>query len=109
MNITFSQSEVWANESPKPVRAGSTLNISCTFWGAPSSVTAKVFKNKTDVTSTTMPSGSVGTPAGNSVTLKPLTAMVGTNRYVVEVTATVGGEVHVKTMMLICSKTGIEQ
>lgn len=108
MNITFSQYSTWADESPKPVVEGATLNIAATFWGAPTVVSAAVYRNRTLATSTCMPAGSVSI-SGNTATLKPLTAMLGGNRYVVAVTATVGGEVHIKKMMLICAKDESEQ
>ena len=103
MNITFTEKGIWADESPRPVVEGATINISATYWGTPTTVSAVVYRNTTDVSSTCMPSGSVSI-TGNTATLKPLTAMTGGNRYVVAVTGTVGGEVHVKKMMLICSK-----
>lgn len=107
MNITFKQYDIYALESPKAVVEGATINIVATFWGTPTNVSAKVYKNKNDVTSTVMPSGSV-TISGVTAALKPLTALAGGNNYVVAVTGTVGGEVHVKKMRLIVQKDETE-
>lgn len=104
MNVTFTQDREWAVQSPIKLVEGSTVTIACTFsWGAVTSPNAAVYRNKATVTSTVMPSGS-HTASGSVATLKPLTALVGGANYVIAVTGTVGGDVHVKKIEVIVSK-----
>lgn len=99
MNVNFVQEDVYSPDaSPSnPLRLieGSTVTLACTYWGTVTSPSVLVYRNRQDVTSTVMPSGS-HTVSGAVATLKPLTGLVGGSRYVVSVTGTVGGDVWVK-------------
>ena len=83
-------------ESGKPLVEGETRTFAVVFHGvtAVTSPSALVYKNETDVTSTVMPSGSASA-SGNVATLKPITALIGGETYVVAVTATCDGDVRV--------------
>ena len=108
MNVNFQLNEVFAVESPIRVVEGATVTFTCTYWGAVTSPSAKVYRNGTEVTSTVMPSGSTSV-SGSVATLKPLTALVGGARYVVAVTGTVGGDIFVKKVEVICGRDEDEQ
>jgi hypothetical protein len=108
MNVNFAQDKDWARESPVNVVEGSTVTFACTYWGAVTSPTAAVYRNNATVTSTVMPSGS-HTASGAVATLKPATGLVGGARYVIAVTGTVAGDIHVKKIELIVSKDEGEQ
>ena len=107
-SITFTEKRAWAVESPIRVIEGSTVTLACTFWGAVTSPNAAVYRGRTPYTATVMPSGS-HSASGAIVTLKPLTALVGGNRYVVAVTGTVSGDVWVKKLEVIVGKDEDEQ
>jgi len=102
-NVNFTKDRVWAVESPLEFVEGSTVTLSCTYWSSVSSPAATVYRNKANVTSTVMPSGTA-TASGSVSTLKPLTALVGGAEYVVAVTGTVSGDVWIKKIEIICSK-----
>ena len=109
-NLNVTERDNWAVESPWASVAGETVTFTVTFLGATAATSpvATVYQNKTDVTSTIMPSGSASA-SGNVVTLKPMTAMTGGKRYVVSVSATVDGNTRVKKFMVICQKGQLEQ
>lgn len=107
MNITFQSDNVFAIESPIKLVEGESITFACTYWAAPTTVSCLVYKNKSDKTSTVMPSGSTSV-SGLVATLKPATAMVG-GRYVFSVTATVAGETRVRKFMAIVGKDEQEQ
>ena len=107
-SITFTEARPFAVESPLRVIEGSTRTLACTFWGAVTSPTAKVYRRRADVTATVMPSGS-HTASGSVATLKPLTALVGGARYIVAVTGTVSGSVWVKKVEIIVGRDEDEQ
>lgn len=109
-NVNVTTKDIWAIESPWGSAAGESLTFTLTYLGASSvsSVTATVYQNKTDVTSTVMPAGSTSA-SGNVATLKPLTAMTGGKKYVVSVSATVDGNTVVKKFQVNCQKGQQEQ
>ena len=108
MNVNFIQDQVFAIESPLHAVEGSTLTLTCTYWGAVTSPTAAVYRNGTAVTSTVMPSGS-HTASGSVATLKPLTALVGGAKYVIAVTGTVSGDVWIKKIEMTVGRDEDEQ
>lgn len=108
-NVTFTKEQAWALEPDIQAVAGETLTITCTYRGAAAvasgSATAWYKRGKTEITATVFPSGSV-TASGNTLTLKPLTAMVAGNRYVIVVTGTVdSADVKVKLFAVRCRGT----
>lgn len=102
--ITFLPDRMWALETLTVVE-GESVVLNCTFTGATSlsAGTLKAYRKKNDVTSTVFPSGS-STATGNVLTLPPLTGLVGNNRYVVSVQASIdgGSDVRIKKFMVIC-------
>lgn len=106
--VTFKEDSPWAVGNPLEIIEGSSISIDCIFWDTPSSPDATVYKNRADVTSTNMPSGN-HTVNGDVVTLKPLTALVGGNRYVIDVQATVGGDTYIKKIMVKAGRATDEQ
>jgi len=106
--VNFTQDAIWAVESPLEVIEGSTITIQCVYWDTPTLPDATVYKNRADVTSTAMPSGSHSN-SGDIVTLKPLTALVGGNRYIIDVEATVGGNIYLKKIMVKAGRATDEQ
>ena len=106
--ITFTEKKEWAVESPIRVIEGSSLTLACTFWGAVTSPSAAVYRNRQAVTSAVMPSGS-HSASGSVATLKPLTALVGGARYVVAVTGTVAGDTWIKKVEVLVGKDEDEQ
>ena len=87
--------------SPLWMLPGETLTLTITVEGtnAPSSPSAVVYKGRTDVTSTVMPSGTASA-SGQVITLKPLTATVAGSDYSVIVTATVGGNTEQRKLLV---------
>jgi len=108
MNVNFTSESIFATESPIKAIEGSTITLACTFWAAVTSPSAKVYRNGTEVTSTVMPAGSASA-SGSVATLKPLTALVGGARYVVAVSGTVSGDIHVKKIEVIVGRDEDEQ
>ena len=108
MNVTFTSAGVFAAESPIKAVEGSTITLACTFWAAVTSPSAKVYRGGTEYTSVVMPAGSASA-SGNVATLKPLTALVGGFRYIVAVSGTVAGDVHVKKIEVIVGRDEDEQ
>ena len=108
MNLTFTDDSVYAVESPKDVVEGDSITLACTYWSAPTTPSAVVYRNGTNVTATVMPAGSASA-SGNVATLKPLTALVGGARYEVVVSATVSGDVRKKKCEFICGRASDEQ
>lgn len=79
-----------------------TYNITVEGTNAPTSPTATVYKGRSDVTSTVMPSGS-HSASGQVITLKPVTALVSGVEYSVMVTATVAGNTEQRKLIIICA------
>ena len=78
-------------DSPIYQGENATVPYSITFpWATTvgSSPTVVVYKNGTDVTSTAMPSGS-HSASGKTLTLKPLTALLGGETYIIDILATI--------------------
>jgi len=91
-SLTFLQDDIWASQSPVNVVEGVTIPFTGTFpWATTvtTGVTAEVYKDgsSTDSASTYMPAGS-HTTSGNTLTTKPLTALV-PGKYVIVLNATV--------------------
>lgn len=107
MNVNFMIDKPYALETPIPVVEGESLTFACTYWAAPTSVSAKAYRNGQDVSATVFPSGSI-TISGNTATLKPATGFIGGGRYVIAVTGTVEGDVLVRKILLIVSKDEAE-
>ena len=107
-SITFTEDQVFAVQSRIDAVEGSTVTLACTFWGAVTSPGATVYRNRQDVTSTVMPSGS-HSASGSVATLKPLTALVGGARYIIAVTGTVSGDVWIKKVMIVVGRDEDEQ
>ena len=78
-----------------------TYTITVEGTNAPTSPSAVVYKGRTDVSSTVMPSGSASV-SGQVITLKPATAMVANVDYSIVVTATVGGNVENRKLIVQC-------
>lgn len=78
-----------------------TLNITVEGSNAPTSPTAAVYKGRTDVTSTVMPSGS-HTVSGQVITLKPITALVGNSDYALMYTVTIAGNTEQRKIIIQC-------
>lgn len=99
MNVTMTEAQPYAKESPLTIVEGTTLTFAVAFWDTvtAASASANVYRTDdgSDVTSIIMPSGSV-TISDNVVTLKPATAWSGGFRYVVKTTSTVNGDVWTK-------------
>lgn len=110
MILTVDIDGTWAIESPIVRAEGITETFTLRVLGSGtlSSVSAKVYKKKKDVTATVMPSGSVSVVT-NSVALKPITGLVGNSKYVVDVTLTTGGAVKVYKFMIRTQKAAQEQ
>lgn len=111
INLSAKEGSAWANNRKAyEVVEGESITFSITYSGATavSSVSAKVYRRTTDVTSSVMPSGSTSA-SGNVATLKPVTAMVGGNDYVVAVTATVDGNTRIKKFTIKCQKDEAKQ
>lgn len=108
--ITVKLTDTWAIESPLTRKEGITETFSLKVLGAGtlSSVSAKAYKKKVDVTSTVFPSGSVSI-SSNVATLKPATGFIGTSVYVIDVTGTEGGNVHVWSFIIKIQKATAEQ
>ena len=103
------ENELWPAETPV-MTAGETLSFSCVFEGTTvSSPTMKVYANKTDVTSTICPSGSMSV-SGNIVTTKPIVIPASpAPKYVVEITATVDGNTEIRPFMIYTRVNGEER
>lgn len=103
--------DVWVNESPIYLTAGDSAPYAITLEQASaiSNTSAKIYKGGTDYTSTYM-SGATSV-SGNVVTLPTIgspNALVGGERYVAELTATVDGIVTIKACMFIVRLNGSE-
>ena len=107
-SVTFTEKREFAVESPLRIIEGSTITLSCTFWGTVTSPSATVYRRRANVTATVMPSGTASA-SGSIATLKPLTALAGGARYVIAVTGTVAGDVWIKKIEVICGKDEDEQ
>lgn len=103
--------DVEINESPIYLTAGETRLYTVTFeqGSIVASTSAKIYKNGSDVTSINM-SGATSV-SGNVVTLPTIglaTALIGGERYVLEVAATVDGVARIVAAMLIVRLNGAE-
>ena len=100
-------SEIWVNESPIYLVAGSEPQYSITFTGATTvsatGATMEIYKNGSgsDLASTLL-SGSLSA-SGNVLTLKKIISLVA-NKYVVSVKCTVDGVVEVRKLELVVQK-----
>lgn len=106
---TFMRSDQWALESPYYCSEGETLPLSGIFEFATtvSAPATKCWKDGQDVSGTNLTGAD--SASGNIVTMKSFTAMVGGERYVVELTATVDGATQVRAMEFIVRSHGDEQ
>lgn len=95
---------IWVLESPIVMVAGESKTFTITYEDAAavSSPSALAYKDGTDVTSTLFPAGSI-TASGVTVTLKPLTGLIGGDVYVINVTATVDGSTVIKKIKIIAA------
>ena len=95
--------EILLIESPIAMIEGEIITYSLTWQGASSlsSPTAVVYKDKTDISSTAMASGSHSV-SGNVQTLKPLTAITtdGGKIYVVVIKCTVDGNNEARKLIV---------
>lgn len=100
--------DIEVNESPIYLTAGESRPFTVTFEQASSVATtsAKIYKNGSDSTGTNM-TGSTSV-SGNVVTLPTISALIGSERYVVELTATVDGIIRIVAFMLIVRLNGAE-
>lgn len=100
--------DVTVNESPIHLTAGESRAYTVTFEQASTvaSTSAKIYKGGTDSTATYM-SGSTSV-SGNVVTLPTISSLIGGERYVVELAATVDGQSLIKVLMLIVRLAGSE-
>jgi len=107
VNVKIDDENVWALESPVPFVAGDTVTYTVTFLGAASvsSPVGTVYQGSKDVSSTAMPSGSASA-SGNVVTLKPITALAGPKKYVVDVAT---AEYPTKKFQINVQKTSARQ
>lgn len=108
--VSVQLNDVWCLESPLERAEGITETFTLKVIGAGtlSSPSAKAYKKKVDLTSTVFPSGSI-TASGNIVTLKPATGLVGTSNYVIAVTVTESGNIHVYKWEIRVQKAALEQ
>lgn len=92
-DLTAVQDSVWLIQSPQTVVEGTSITYTITFpfAAACSASAAKSYKGTTDTTTVNFPSGS-DAQADNTCTLKPLTAMVGGETYVITITVTLDGQ-----------------
>lgn len=109
MNVNFVVDKPFAIESPIAAVEGESIVISCQYWDTASGASAVAYRNKTSVTATVFPAGSITGGGTTTITLKPLTGLVGGARYVIAVTATVDGDVTVRKIEVIVSKDETEQ
>jgi hypothetical protein len=93
--------DVYLLESPLTLVAGTSRTLSVVFQRvtAVSSPVATVYKDGSDVTATVMPAGSASV-AGNVATLKPLTALIGGEEYVLALSVTADGDTDVKKLII---------
>jgi hypothetical protein len=88
--------------------AGETITFNCTFSGTVSSPSVKIYQNKSDKTTDLCPAGTV-TASGNIVTTKPVVMPLNpAPKYVVEVIATVDGNVEIRPFMIFTRQNGEE-
>lgn len=101
--------DVFVVESPIYQLNGETITYAIRWEGASSvsSPSATVYRGRTDVTSTVMPSGS-HSASGDVITLKPLTALTSGSRYAVVVSATVDSMTRVVKIMVLCPRLAEE-
>lgn len=103
------ENNIWPSDRVL-MTGGESISFACVFPGVTvSSPSMKVFANKTNVTSTLCPAGSMSV-SGNIVTTKPI--VIPENpapRYVVEITATVDGNTEVRPFMIYTRANGEEQ
>lgn len=109
IRLTAMQRDPYVLESPRYLVEGDLPTYTVTYEGAlaVTSPSAKIYKDETDTTSTNFPAGSASA-SGNVVTLPTLAALVGGERYVIALTATVDGQVTVRKCLLIVAAAGAE-
>ena len=105
--------DIWVDESPIYLTAGSEPTYSIVYGGATAVVTTgatmEVYKNGTGSDqSSTLTTGAFSA-SGNVLTLKKLQALVGGNNYSVSVKATVDSVVTLRKIMLIVQRAGTLQ
>jgi hypothetical protein len=99
----------WVVQSPLSWKAGMSGTLVFAYPGA-TTVTSPVFKtykNGTDTTSTNV--SGAASASGNVVTTGTVSALVGGERYIGELTAVVDGFTLVDAVMIIVTKAGDEQ
>lgn len=104
--LSVKSTEVWCEQSPIYTAEGEKRNITVQFLDATlvASPAVAVYANKRLVTSVVLPTNSP-TAATNIVTLSPIFNMVGGNRYVVVVTATVdSADIRIAKFEMICQR-----
>ena len=100
--------EIWVNESPIYLVEGAGPTYTITYVGATtvssSGATMAIYKNGSgsDLASTLL-TGSLSA-SGNVLTLKTLQSLVGGNKYVISVSASVDGVTEVRKIMLVVQK-----
>ncbi len=92
-DLTATLNDVWLINSPQTIVEGTSITYTITFPFATACTasTAKCYKGTTDTTTTNLPAGS-DARADNTCTLKPLTAMIGGETYVIAVTVTLDAQ-----------------
>lgn len=109
--LSVKQDAVWCEQSPIYATEGEKRGFLVTFLDA-TAVTlpsVAVYANKRDVTSVVLPNNSPSA-SGNQVGFSYLYNMVGGNRYVVIVTATVdSADIRIAKFEIICQRAKQEQ
>jgi hypothetical protein len=102
LELTAVREDIWLNESPVVLVAGASRTYTITYEGvaAVTSPSAIAYKDSTDVSGTVFPAGSI-TASGATVTLKPLTGLLGGEVYVIAITATADGNLDVRKLKVL--------
>lgn len=104
MNVNIVEDRPFALESPINAVEGDLIQFSCSFWDAVTGTpTAVAYRNGTDVTATVFPAGAI-TVSDNVVVLKRTAGLVGGSRYVIAITAVIGGDTFVRKITLIVAR-----
>ena len=106
-SITFTEEDPYAvegsNSNPLRLIEGSTVTLSCKYWGTVSSPSATAYKNRQTATTTVFPTNTPSA-SGSIVTLSPATGFVGGARYVINVIATVSSDIWVKKIEIVVGR-----
>ena len=98
------EKEIWLIESPVTMTEGEVIAYSVDWLGAStvSSPSVTVYRNGSDVTSTTMISGDSHVVSGNVLTMKKITAVAnhGGSRYVVVIQCTVDSNTEIRKLLI---------